>query len=405
MRLDAVHSDADTGLGQPEPRARSGPVPAASRPARALRLLVAAGGTGGHVFPALAVAEELVGRGRCSAEALQFLGTTRGLEARLIEDAGFSYRALAAAGLKGIGGWLRLRNAAVLPRTFVQALGALRAFRPDVVMGMGGYAAGPVLLEAALAAIPTLLVEPNASPGFTNKALAPFVSLAAIGFEETARAFGAKARLTGLPVRRAFFEIPPREHRPPFTVLVVGGSQGSAALNCCLVNGLPLLAMRPLEFIHQTGERDFRLVREAYKASNVQAEVYAFIDNMAAAFARADLIISRAGASTVGEIAAARKAALLVPFPSATDQHQLGNARAFARAGAARLIEQAELNVQRLVNEIDGLLASPRQLAGMESAARGLARQDAAVRIADFVEELAAGGRRSAGGKVRSSAR
>jgi UDP-N-acetylglucosamine--N-acetylmuramyl-(pentapeptide) pyrophosphoryl-undecaprenol N-acetylglucosamine transferase len=392
MQAEGGWESASVGEPQPATQAQAGPGNDSPEPApraSALRVLVAAGGTGGHIFPALAVAQEFVRRGSSSLGELRFVGTARGLETRLIESAGFPYQALAAAGLKGIRGWRWVKNAAVLPQTLLQAGRMLRSFAPEVVMGMGGYVAGPVLLEAALGGIPTLLVEPNASPGFSNRVLGPVVTIAATGFEETARYFGAKARLTGLPVRRAFFEIGARDHRPPFTLLVFGGSQGSAALNRCLIESLPSFASRPFRFIHQTGERDFGRVREAYKMENVPAEVYAFIDDMPAMVARADLIISRAGASTVGEIAAAGRAAVLVPFPAATDQHQLGNARALERAGAARLIEQAELTPERLVREVDELVASPGRLVGLEQAARALARPDAAARIADLIEGLA----------------
>jgi UDP-N-acetylglucosamine--N-acetylmuramyl-(pentapeptide) pyrophosphoryl-undecaprenol N-acetylglucosamine transferase len=358
--------------------------------ARTLRVLVVAGGTGGHIFPALAVAEELLQRS--PAARFQFLGTARGLETRLIEGAGFPYRALAAAGLKGIHGWRLIRNATLLPRTFAEAGSALASFRPDVVMGMGGYVTGPVLLEAALAGIPTLLVEPNASPGLTNRALGPVVTLAAIGFGETERSFGSKARLTGIPVRRAFFEILPKNPRPPFTILIFGGSQGSAGLNHALVESVPRLTAlsAPFCFIHQTGEREERLVRKAYRQANVPAEVHAFIDDMPAAFARADLVISRAGASTVAELAAAGKASLLIPFPAATDRHQLENARAFERAGAARVVEQAELTPEGLARELADLLGASERLVRMGEAARRLARPDAAARIADLIEGLAA---------------
>jgi UDP-N-acetylglucosamine--N-acetylmuramyl-(pentapeptide) pyrophosphoryl-undecaprenol N-acetylglucosamine transferase len=362
-----------------------------NNPADPLRVLVVAGGTGGHIFPALAVVEELVSRRKSYVSRgvrFQFLGTTRGLETHLIEGSGFPYRALTAAGLKGIRGWRRLENASLLPRTFLEAWGALRLFRPDVALGLGGYVAGPVLLEAALMRIPTVLVEPNAAPGFTNRALAPLVTRAAIAFELTMPYFGAKACLTGLPVRKAFFEVPPREHRTPFTMLVFGGSQGSAPLNHCLVDALPLLASRPLRLIHQTGEREADEVRHAYRQANVPSEVFAFIDDMPGAFACADLVVSRAGASTVGELAAAGKAAVLVPFPGAADQHQLGNARALEGVGAARVIEQSLLTPQRLVRVIDHLLASPERLVAMEQAARSLARPDAAARIADLIEEL-----------------
>ena len=355
----------------------------------ARRVLVAAGGTGGHIYPALAVAEELAGRRNERETHFQFLGTARGLEARVIEGAGFPYRPVHAAGLKGIRGWRRVRNAALLPKTFAESLGILRSFRPDVVMGMGGYVAGPVLLEAALLRIPTVLVEPNASPGFTNRALAALVTRAAIGFEEAAKVFGAKSRLTGMPVRRAFFDIAPRQHRAPFTILVFGGSQGSAALNRALVESLPLIAGRPWRLVHQTGERELEAVRAACRRAGVDGAVCAFIDNMPARFAEADLVISRAGASTIGELTAAGKASLLVPFPGATDQHQLQNARALERAGAAVVIEQAELSAGRLISEIDALLASPERLAARERAARSLARPRAAADIADLIAELA----------------
>jgi len=356
---------------------------------RSLRVLMAAGGTGGHIFPALAVAEALARRREPSGAQFQFLGTARGLESRLIERAGFPYRAIRAAGLKGIRGWRRIGNFAVLPGTFLDSFHILRDFRPDVAIGMGGYVAGPVLLEAALLRIPTVLIEPNASPGFTNRALAGVVTGAAIGFEQTARHFGTKARLTGLPVRRAFFEVPPREHRPPFSILVFGGSQGSAALNRCLVESLATMAGRPWTIVHQTGEREFSRVAEAYSRAGIAGEVRAFIDDMPAAFARADLVICRSGASTVGELTAAGKAALLVPFPGATDHHQFENARALERAGAARVIEQSELTAGRLVHEIDGLLASPERLSDLEQAARSLAKPDAAAEIARLVEEVA----------------
>lgn len=364
---------------------------ATHRRARALRVLVVAGGTGGHIFPALAVAEEMVRRGQASVAGspqFQFLGTARGLESRLIERSGFAYRTLPAAGLKGIRGWRFAKNALVLPRSFWEAARALRSFRPDVVMGMGGYVAGPVLLEAAVLRIPTIIVEPNASPGFTNRVLAPLVTLVATGFEETSRCFGSKARLTGLPVRRAFFDIPACDHKPPFTILIFGGSQGSAAINRAVLEALPLLALRRWQFVHQTGERDAAAVREAYERAGVAAQVHAFIDDMPSAFAAADLLISRAGASTLGEVLAAGKAALLVPFPGATDQHQIENARALERARAARVIEQSDLTPERLVAEIDELAAAPERLTAMEQAARSMAMPDAAARIADLIETL-----------------
>ena len=370
------------------------------RPAvQLVRVLMVAGGTGGHIFPALAVAEELRARS-AAGEAehpryeVRFLGTGRGLEARLIPVAGYPLRTVRAAGLKAIGGWRRVRNLLVLPRSAIETAAVLGRFRPDVVVGLGGYVAGPAMFEAALVGIPTLLIEPNAIPGFTNRVLAPFVKMAAVGFEEAAGSYRAKARVTGHAVRAAFFAVPPREHVPPFTILILGGSQGSAAINDCVVRSLPLFskwAERP-RFIHQTGDRDYNSVRQAYQESGVPAEVVAFIEDVPGVLARADLVISRAGANTVGELAAAGKAALLIPFPGAADQHQLGNARALARVGGARIIEQHELSPERLLDEVRDLLAAPARLTEMEKAARSLARPDAAARIADLIKEL--GGKR-----------
>jgi UDP-N-acetylglucosamine--N-acetylmuramyl-(pentapeptide) pyrophosphoryl-undecaprenol N-acetylglucosamine transferase len=381
------------------------------------RILMVAGGTGGHIFPALAVAEVMWARGESSGSryVIEFLGTHRPLEAKLIPAAGFRLRTVDAAGLKGIGGIQRLRNLLVLPRTAVAVAGILREFRPQVVVGVGGYLAGPVMLEAALVGIPTVLIEPNARPGFTNRLLAPIVSAAAVGFAETGHLYGKKAQVTGHPVRRAFFDIPPRRHGPlspappgvavapplptvsppRFTVLVVGGSQGSRAINHAVSEGLWLLGQEPggIRIVHQTGEHDYNEARKAYQEHGLVAEVHAFIDDMPGALAQADLVISRAGAMAVAELAAAGRAALLIPFPSAADQHQLENARVLEKAGAARVIVQADLapvlrGAERLAAEIRELMASPATLELMEIRARRLARPDAADRIADIVEGL-----------------
>jgi UDP-N-acetylglucosamine--N-acetylmuramyl-(pentapeptide) pyrophosphoryl-undecaprenol N-acetylglucosamine transferase len=364
-----------------------------------------AGGTGGHIFPALAVAEELRGRTGPGIPRyeIEFLGTHRPLEARLIPAAGFPLRTVDAAGLKGIGGIQRLRNLLVLPRTAIAVARILREFRPQVVVGVGGYLAGPVMLEAALAGIPTLLIEPNARPGFTNRLLKPFVRAAALGFAETAHVYGEKARVTGHPVRRAFFEIPPRALLPvgqgsqsgvavpPFTVFVVGGSQGSRAINQAVVQALPMLAKEPgaMRIIHQTGEHDYNEVLKTYQESGLPGEVHAFIEDMPGTLSQADLVISRAGATAVAELAAAGRASLLIPFPGATDQHQLENARAMEKAGAARVIAQSHLSPERLAGEIRDLMAGPATLESMEKCAHSLARPDAAARIADLVENLA----------------
>ncbi len=362
------------------------------------RILMISGGTGGHIFPMLAVADELRSRSELAPAShprydIEFVGTTRPLESRLIPAAGYPLRTVTAAGLKGIGGWRKLRNFLVLPRTAIETAALLRAFQPDVVVGIGGYLAGPVMLEAALKDLPTLLMEPNARPGFTNRVLAPVVRVAALGLEEAARFYGAKACVTGSPIRRAFAEIPPREHRPPYTILLVGGSQGSHALNQAMVASLPRLESERarLRIIHQTGERDYNAVRQAYQDRGFTADVRTFIEDMPGTFAQSDLVISRAGATAVAEMAAAGKAAVLIPFPAAADQHQLENARVMERAGAARVVEQKDLTPERLVAAILELLRDTEKLARMEQNARGRAKPDAAARIADLVEKLAVG--------------
>jgi UDP-N-acetylglucosamine--N-acetylmuramyl-(pentapeptide) pyrophosphoryl-undecaprenol N-acetylglucosamine transferase len=361
-----------------------------------VRILMAAGGTGGHIFPALAVADEMrrrsedIGPGGRQFQIV-FLGTGRGLESRVIPHAGYPLATIRAAGLKGISGWKRFLNASRLPQSALEAAKLLYRLRPSVVVGIGGYISGPVMLEAALAGIPTLLYEANAVPGFTNRALAPVVRLAAVGFEDSLAAYGSKGRLTGHPVRREFYAVQPKIHEPPYTVLVVGGSQGARALNHCIIESLPFFqsqGARNLSFIHQTGEADYNAVRAAFGNQWAGSEVCAFIDDIAGAFSRADLIICRAGAATVAELAAAGKASILVPYPSATDQHQLHNAKTLERAGAAFVIEQKDLNPKRLADCVTGLLGNAGKLARMEEVAKSLASPQATARIADLIEAL-----------------
>jgi UDP-N-acetylglucosamine--N-acetylmuramyl-(pentapeptide) pyrophosphoryl-undecaprenol N-acetylglucosamine transferase len=312
--------------------------------------------------------------------------------------------------LKGISGIQRLRNLLVLPRTAIEVAGILWELQPQVVVGVGGYLAGPVMLEAALVGTPTILIEPNARPGFTNRLLAPVVRAAAVGFREAAHLYGEKALVTGHPVRRAFFDIPPPRHAPlvaqtllpvgcgsqpgvavpPFTVLVVGGSQGSRAINQAVSKSLPLLLRDPggIRIVHQTGEHDYNEIRKAYRERGLLAEIHAFINDMPGALAEADLVISRAGATAVAELAAAGRAAILIPFPGATDQHQLANARAMEQAGAARVIVQSVLTPDLLAGQVRDLMANPATLERMETCARRFARPDAAARIADMVEHF-----------------
>lgn len=365
---------------------------------------MAAGGTGGHIFPALAVAQELRSRGDAvragrvvegrldlGTPEIFFLGTARGLEAKVIPASGFPLRTVKAAGLKGIRGRRFWQNLVALPQSAWMTAGLLRELRPSVVVGLGGYAAGPALLEAALARIPTVLVEPNAIPGFTNRALAPWVRVAAVGFDQAASYYGKKARVTGHPVRPAFFLSPPKQHIAPFTLLVLGGSQGSVAINQCLIQALPLLIQQApdMRIVHQTGERSLDQIRQAYLPYGGAAEAAAFIDDVPAALASADLVVSRSGALTVAELSAAGKAAILIPFPAAADNHQLANARALEMAGGAVVIEQSVLTPEVLAGTVYELLKDSQRLERMEQSSRKLARPHAAAEIAGIVEELA----------------
>jgi UDP-N-acetylglucosamine--N-acetylmuramyl-(pentapeptide) pyrophosphoryl-undecaprenol N-acetylglucosamine transferase len=267
----------------------------------------------------------------------------------------------------------------------------LNEFAPDVVIGVGGYASGPAMLAAVIKHIPTLAFEPNVVPGFANRVVARFVSGAAVHFEETAKYF-RHAEVTGVPVRQAFFEIPPKRGGTP-TLLVFGGSQGAHAINQAMIRCLPELQRQAaaIHILHQTGERDYNEARAAYQslALGDAAEVFKFIEDMPAAFARADLVVCRSGASTVAEITAAGRPAIFVPFPRAADDHQRVNAEALAREGAAVLVEESKLEGVWLAETISALLGDPRRLAQMSDAARGLAHPNAARDIAMLAARVA----------------
>ncbi len=354
-----------------------------------MKLLIAGGGTGGHIFPALAVAREWLRRD-ASREAV-FVGTERGLEAKLVPQAGLPLETVRAAGLKGVGGTRLVRNAAMLAPALWDAAAILRRHRFAAGFGVGGYAAGPILLAAAMEGLPTVIFEPNAEPGFTNRVLADMVARVATAYESPAVRWGRKAVVTGCPVRPEFFACPPRTHTPPFHILITGGSQGALAINRAVVDALDLLAVRKKELfvVHQTGERDYNAVRVAYARREFPAEVLPFLFNMAERFAQADLIVSRSGAITVAEVAAAGRAAIFIPFAAATDRHQLRNAQVLERAGAARVIPESERTAERLAVEIFALLDQPERLREMERRARQLARPHAAEEIVNLIEQVA----------------
>jgi UDP-N-acetylglucosamine--N-acetylmuramyl-(pentapeptide) pyrophosphoryl-undecaprenol N-acetylglucosamine transferase len=354
-------------------------------------LLVAAGGTGGHIYPAIAVAErfrELVANARVT-----FVGTERGLESRIVPRAGFPLELVRAAPLRG--GSLRGKLAGVLGlfSGLRDSWKLLKHIQPSVVMGVGAYVSGTVLLAAALRGTPTLILEPNAEPGLANKWLAPFIDEAACAWEETRRYFGKKAIVTGNPVRQSIFDVPPLaahdagdEHgQGSMRVLVFGGSQGSKILNDAVTASLPALASvaGQLELVHQSGPRDLDNVQRAYAAAPaIRVCVTPYIDDMAEAYAWSDLVVARAGATTCAELAACGRPSLLVPLPLAGG-HQEANAEMLARAGAARWIRQSELTPRELATQLMSLLDSPREREGMARQARSLARPDATGAVAE----------------------
>ena len=356
-----------------------------------MRALIAAAGTGGHIYPGIAVAKEILRRNPESE--IRFVGTARGLEGKLVPKAGFELSIIESAGLKSVGSIARLRGAAMLPRSFIAARRIIRDFRPDVVIGAGGYVSGPVVLTAAILNVPTLVMESNALPGWTNRTLARFVDKAAVSFEQSLSFFRGKGVVTGNPVRREFFEIPARARASgSFNILVFGGSQGAHAINEAMVAALPDLEglRNSLRVTHQTGEADFERVRSAYIEAgwSEQADVRRYIDDMVVSFGEADLVICRAGATTTAELIAAGKASIMIPFPLAADDHQRRNAEALEAEGAAKMILQQDLSGGRLAQEIEKLLQSPDIIGKMESASRKLARGDAAAAAVDLIEEL-----------------
>jgi UDP-N-acetylglucosamine--N-acetylmuramyl-(pentapeptide) pyrophosphoryl-undecaprenol N-acetylglucosamine transferase len=352
-----------------------------------MRAILAGGGTGGHVIPALAIAQEL--QKQYQAEVL-FIGTSRGIENRLVPAAGFPLRLIEVGALKNVSLTKRIKTIFDLPRSVWESRRILSEFRPDIVIGVGGYASGPAMLAATRMRIPTLAFEPNVIPGLANRLIGPWVSAAAVHFAETRGRF-RRSVVTGVPVRQAFFEIASSTGNPRPTLLVFGGSQGAHAINQAIIQCLPeLLKQVPdIHIIHQTGERDYNDAQAAYQRASASAEVYPFINDMPAFFARADLVVCRSGASTVAEITAAGKPAIFVPFPRAADDHQRVNAQALEQAGAAILLEETKLDMVWLVETVSSLLKDPGRLRRMGDAARKLSHPNAAQDIAGMAARLA----------------
>ncbi len=357
-----------------------------------LRVLMAGGGTGGHVIPALAIAREL--RDAHGAE-VRFVGTARGLETRLVPEAGFPLELMRVGQLKNVSLWTRVRTLADLPLGMLRCVKLLRSFRPDVVVGVGGYASGPAMLAAIVLGVPTVAFEPNAVPGLANRLVGRWVSAAAVNFEETRRYF-RNARVTGIPVRGEFFGIGAKAKTGAQRLLVFGGSQGARVLNETMpkIAAVLLEEFAGLSLVHQTGPRGEAATRAAYVASGARADgwqVMAYLEDMPERFAEADLVLCRSGASTMAELAAAGRAAVLVPFPQAADDHQTKNAAVFAAAGAAELLVEAEMTAERLLEALRGVLGDAGRLERMGALARALAHPDAVREIGAMVVGLQRG--------------
>ena len=359
-----------------------------------MRVVIAGGGTGGHLYPGIAVARELLARH--SGAQVTFVGTSKGIEARVLPREGFELDVIRSAGIKGKSIAERVRGAVLVPLGIADSWRALSARRPDLVIGVGGYSSGPVLLAAWLRGIPTMLLEQNAVPGLTNRLLARLVKAAAVTYESTRAFFGDRAFLSGNPVRREFVDGSSAgetgSDEPDGTgVLIFGGSQGAHAINMAMVEAAPRLASgRRLRITHQTGEGDLELVKAGYRDAGLDADVEPFLYDMGSRLKNADLIVSRAGATTLAEITAAGKPAILIPLPTATDDHQRKNAEALARAGAAELLLQADASGERLADLIVAIAADEGRRRRMAQAARTLARPEAARVIVDRALELVA---------------
>jgi UDP-N-acetylglucosamine--N-acetylmuramyl-(pentapeptide) pyrophosphoryl-undecaprenol N-acetylglucosamine transferase len=362
-----------------------------------VRVVIAGGGTGGHLYPGIAIARELLAR-QPDAQ-ISFAGTAQGIEARVVPREGFVLDVIRSAGLKGKSIADRARGAALLPIGVLAAWRLVSSRRPDVVIGVGGYSSGPVVLAAALRGIPTMLLEQNAVPGLTNRWLSRVVKAAAVTFDATATYFGAKAFVSGNPVRPEFFATagPQQEsalddQHSVTRVLVFGGSQGAHAINVAMVEAAPRLAAggSHLRLVHQTGERDVEVVRTAYRQAGLQAVVEPFLYDMGRQLGQADVVVCRAGATTLAEITAAGKAAILIPLPTATDDHQRKNAEALAAAGAADVLLQQDASGTAVADRVLALAADRGRRERMAKAARSLARPDAAKVIVDRALELVA---------------
>lgn len=355
-------------------------------------MMIAGGGTGGHIYPAIAIARAW--QERDPSRRVVFVGTEKGLEKTIVPKAGFPLEFISVGGLKGKGGLDLVRNLARLPLGFIQAWRVVGRHAPSIVLGVGGYSSGPVLAAAAMRGIPTMIHEQNAYPGLTNRMLAKIVRAVAVAFGDALpRLKRADGVVTGNPIRKEFFEArrPAASPGAPKRLLIFGGSQGSRILNDTMIGALLFMARLrdQLEIVHQTGPNELEKVKKAYQASPFpQAKVVAYLDPIVGEIAAADVVVSRAGAMTIGELSAIGRAAVLVPFAAATNNHQELNARVVEAAGGAVVITEKELTPERLAAVVAEIISDPQAAARMGEASRTLAAPDASRKIVDFIEKI-----------------
>lgn len=361
-----------------------------------MRLLIAGGGTGGHLFPGIAVAEDFLARS--GSNEVLFVGTEAGIEARVLPRLGYRLEYIIAAGMRGKSRLSQAKGMAMLLFSYAQSRKILKSFQPDMVLGVGGYASGPVVMAARGMQIRRFVHEQNAIPGFTNKILAKFADQVFISLEESRKFFPqGNTLLTGNPVRHEILAEAQNPPQPPFDkvgsppgrgdfrLLVFGGSAGAHSINQNLIAALQFLApfREKLSIIHQTGEKDLAEVREAYQRGGFRADVIPFIDNMAEAYRTADLVVCRAGATTIAEVTACGKTCIFIPYPHAVDDHQRRNAEALLKMGAGFMLLEQELSGERLAQMIVELMQEPHAIEAAGKAAQSLARLDAAQVIVD----------------------
>jgi UDP-N-acetylglucosamine--N-acetylmuramyl-(pentapeptide) pyrophosphoryl-undecaprenol N-acetylglucosamine transferase len=371
-------------------------------PGTGLRLVIAGGSTGGHLFPGIAIAEEFMRRN--PQNHILFASTGRPFELEILAAKGFEHRALRAEGLKGRGVLNQARALLKVPAGMYDAVRILSWFRPHLVLGMGGYSAGPVVLAAWIRGIKIVLHEQNQLPGITTRLSAPLAHRIYLSYADSGRTFDpAKVRLTGNPVRSEIIalgacgkdtDLEPSDAGRPFTVLIVGGSQGAHRINLTVLDCLTKLGRpRDFYFIHQTGSADEDVVLRAYRRAEAAAEVRAFFNDMDHQYRRADLIICRAGATTVAELTVIGKPVIFIPFPFAADNHQVLNAEPLVAAGAAEMILEQNLTGEGLAERIEYYASRPEELAHMAARCKSLGRPDAAATLVDDCYELLAASR------------